>query len=99
MSFLCENCGAHSTEVKTGGALSAKGRKITLKVESDDDLKRDLFKSDSAYLCIPELELELEYGTLGGLFTTVEGILEKISSHLKENNPFMCGDSIEGTYK
>lgn len=30
MSFSCEYCGAHSTEVKTGGALSKRGRKITL---------------------------------------------------------------------
>jgi zinc finger protein len=82
MSFNCESCGVHSVEVKTGGALSAKGRKITLKVDNLEDLGRDLYKSDSAYLCIPELELELEYGTLGGVFTTVEGILEKIKSHL-----------------
>lgn len=82
MSFSCDYCGAHSTEVKTGGALSDKGRKITLKVENLEDMDRDLFKSDSAYLSIPELELELEYGTLGGVFTTVEGILEKIKTHL-----------------
>lgn len=99
MSFSCENCGAHSTEVKTGGALSAKGRKITLQVSSEDDLRRDLFKSDSAYLSIPELELELEYGTLGGVFTTVEGILEKITSHLKDNVPFMMGDTSQQGFK
>lgn len=53
MSFSCEHCGAHSTEVKTGGALSSKGRKMTLNVTSEDDLRRDVFKSDSAYLSIP----------------------------------------------
>lgn len=99
MSFSCDNCGAHSTEVKTGGALSARGRKITLQVNCEDDLRRDLFKSDSAYMSIPELELELEYGTLGGVFTTVEGILEKVKTHLQDNCPFMMGDTTEGTFK
>ena len=42
------------------------GKKITINVESELDLKRDLFKSDSARVEIPEVELELDYGTLGG---------------------------------
>lgn len=99
MAFTCDECGAHSTEVKTGGAISEKGKKITLKVDNEDDLKRDLYKSDSAYLCIPELELELEYGTLGGVYTTIEGLLEKIQSHLKNNNPYYMGDSNDDTFK
>jgi len=99
MAFTCDECGAHSTEVKTGGAISEKGKKITLKVEDEDDLKRDLYKSDSAYLCIPELELELEYGTLGGVYTTVEGLVEKIHSHLKGNNPYYMGDSNQESFK
>lgn len=27
---------------------------------------------------LPEIELELQYGTLGGVFTTIEGLIEKI---------------------
>jgi len=37
--------------------------------------------------------LELDYGTLGGVFTTVEGLLEKISDHLGSQNPFTDSDS------
>lgn len=48
---------------------------ITLNVDKADDLKRDLFKSETCYVSIPEIELELDYGTLGGVFTTVEGLL------------------------
>jgi zinc finger protein len=33
MSFICEFCGAHSTECKTGGEISPSGKTITLKVE------------------------------------------------------------------
>jgi len=38
-----------------------------LKANHPDDLRRDVFKSDSARLEIPEIELELDYGTLGGV--------------------------------
>jgi zinc finger protein len=44
-------------------------------------------------VAIPELELELQHGTLGGVFTTVEGLLTKILKNLLEGNPFAVGDS------
>ena len=37
-----------------------------------------MFQSDTASVEIPELELELSAGTLGGLVTTVEGLLTNI---------------------
>lgn len=40
------------------------------------DLKRDVFKSDTASLKIPEIELELGTGTMGGVYSNVEGLLE-----------------------
>ena len=36
-------------------------------------------------------------GTLGSMYTTVEGLLDKIIENLKESNPFGKGDSAEGT--
>jgi zinc finger protein len=33
-----------SNDVKTGGKVPAKGRKITLKVEDPEDLSRDILK-------------------------------------------------------
>ena len=44
ISFACDYCGAHSTETKTTGEVSGKALTITLKANSDEDLKRDLFK-------------------------------------------------------
>ena len=44
MSTTCEFCGYKSNDVKTGGEVSAKGRKITLKVEDPEDLNRDILK-------------------------------------------------------
>jgi len=59
MAFSCDYCGARSREVKTGGAMSEKGKKITFNITHPEDLKRDLFKSETAYLILPELELEM----------------------------------------
>ena len=92
MSFTCELCGWKSNEVKAGGAIPEKGRKIILKVTDPSDMSRSLLKSETAVMSVPEIELELAPGTLGGKFTTIEGILLDVANQLKLN-PFMRGDS------
>jgi len=91
MAFSCDHCGAKSREVKTGGSTAEKGKFIELKVNSPDDLRRDCFKSETAVFKIPELELELGLGALGGIYSTVEGVVRKVRENLADNNPF--GDS------
>lgn len=93
MAFACEVCGHRSCEIKQGGGISEKATKITFSVQKPTDVNRDLFKSDTCLFCIPEVELELQPGTLGAVYTTVEGMLEKIIEHLDEQNPFAHGDS------
>ena len=44
MSFTCDYCGAHSAETKNSGEVKENASVITLKVQGDIDLKRDLFK-------------------------------------------------------
>lgn len=83
MSTVCEHCGYRSNEVKTGGEVPEKGRKLTLRVENELDLARDVLKSESAALHCPELQLRVEPGTMGGRFTTVEGILTQIRRDLR----------------
>lgn len=78
MAFSCDACGAKSREVKPGGAVSEKAKKITMKVSEEDDIKRFLFKSETCKMVIPEIDLELTMGTLGGVYTTVEGLMEKV---------------------
>ncbi|GAA6036729.1 hypothetical protein JCM8097_003450 [Rhodosporidiobolus ruineniae] len=96
MSTNCHDCGYRDTEVKSGGAIADKGRKITLKVEDSDDLSRDILKSETAGLIIPEIDLELNPGTLGGRFTTLEGLLNQVYEELDEK-VFARGDSsVEG---
>lgn len=93
MAFNCKECGFRTNEVKGGGGVPTFGSEVVLRVESAQDLSRDLLKSDTAMVSIPELELELQHGTLGGMFTTVEGLLQKIVQKLLESNPFAVGDS------
>ena len=83
MSTACDHCGYRSNEVKTGGAVPAKGKTITLQVRTREDLARDILKSESAVLECPELQLRVEPGTMGGRFTTVEGILSQIRRDLR----------------
>lgn len=101
MAFKCDHCGYKSNEIKTGGAVSEKGLKITLHVESEDDLKRDVLKSDSASLSIPELHLELAPGTLGGFFSSVEGTVMQIRDQLRDlpQAAFNTGDSADDSTK
>ncbi|KAI9226543.1 MAG: ZPR1 zinc-finger domain-containing protein [Piptocephalis tieghemiana] len=93
MSTACEKCGYKSNEVKSGGAISKLGRKITLKIEDTEDLSRDILKSETCGLDLPEVDLQLQPGTLGGRFTTVEGLLKQVKEELEEKSPFSHGDS------
>ncbi|KAI7871365.1 ZPR1 zinc-finger domain-containing protein [Mucor mucedo] len=93
MATNCESCGYKSNEVKAGGAISDKGKRITLKMTEAEDLSRDILKSETCGLSIPEINLELTHGTLGGRFTTVEGLLRQVHTELRDRAPFIEGDS------
>ncbi|KAI6122694.1 zf-ZPR1-domain-containing protein [Pisolithus croceorrhizus] len=92
MSTNCENCGYRDNEVKSGAAISEKGKRITLRIEDREDLSRDILKSETCGLTIPEIDLALQPGTLGGRFTTVEGILEQVYEELSAK-VYTAGDS------
>ena len=92
MATNCYACGYRDNEVKSGGAIADKGKRITLKVQDEEDLARDLLKSDTAGLEIPEIDLVLQPGTLGGRFTTMEGLLNEIYTELS-TKVFRTGDS------
>ena len=95
MAFKCDFCGYKSNEIKSGGAVSPKGVRIVLEIRSRDDLSRDLLKSDTAALDVPEAELELAPGTLGGFFSTVEGTIRQVIDQLGSlpEAQFVSGDS------
>ncbi len=104
IAFTCDHCLHRETEVKTGGGISEKGKVYTINVREADDINRDVFKSESAGVEIPELGCSVVAGSLGGIFSTVEGVLEKVrEAHqmletLQGDNPFV-GDSSDQDYK
>ncbi|KAK4935272.1 nucleolar zinc-finger protein, partial [Elasticomyces elasticus] len=83
MATVCEACGYKTNEIKTGGAIPEKGRKITLIVRNQTDLSRDILKSETCELQSADLGLEVQPGTLGGRFTTVEGLLTQVRDQLR----------------
>ena len=93
MAFVCDHCGYRNSEIKEGGGIGEKAKKITFKVTEVSDLNRDVFKSGTAKIVIPEIGLDMEGGTLGSLYTTVEGLIAKLIDEFKEHNPFGAGDS------
>lgn len=82
MSTVCQLCGYRSNDVKTGGEIPDKGEKITVSVQNAVDLSRDILKSESCQLECPELGLSVNPGTLGGRFTTIEGLLTQVRNDL-----------------
>lgn len=93
MATTCDMCGYKTNEVKTSGAVSEKGKRIILNITSIEDLSRDILKSETCKLVIPEIDLELDTGTLGGRFTTLEGLLMQVHNELESKVSFLEGDS------
>ncbi|KAF8327180.1 zf-ZPR1-domain-containing protein [Cantharellus anzutake] len=94
MSTNCPLCGYKDNEVKSGGAIAPQGKRIILKVEDQEDLTRDILKSETCGFEIPEINLVLHSGTLGGRFTTLEGLLQQIYDEL--SSKVIIGDSADG---
>ncbi|XP_021920026.1 zinc finger protein ZPR1 isoform X2 [Zootermopsis nevadensis] len=82
MATNCDACGHRSNEVKPGGGIGRKGIRIEVKVRSREDFSRDVLKSETCSLEVPELELSVGPYALGGRFTTVEGLLVAVKEQL-----------------
>ncbi|KAF7717561.1 Uncharacterized protein PECH_006600 [Penicillium ucsense] len=78
-------CSYKQNEVKVGGEIPEKGRRITLRVENEIDLNRDVLKSGTCALHSEELELYLGASSISSRFTTVEGLLTDMRKQLHGN--------------
>ena len=101
MSFTCEACGWRNVEVKGGGAVPDAGTLTELRYDpaapdADRDMTRDVIKSDTSAVEVPEIELLLEAGSLGGMYTTVEGLLTAARDKLTESDPFSSASAAGG---
>lgn len=105
MATVCDHCGYRTSDVKTGGAIPEKGQRITLDIKTVEDMSRDILKSESCVLKSHDLGLEVQPGTLGGRFTTVEGLLTQVRDQLHGqifdigNADLAAGDSMASETK
>ena len=99
-AILCLDCNYRSSDIKTGGEIPEKGKRIHLTVRDPIDLTRDILKSETCCLKIPKCNVEVVPGTMGGRFTTVEGLLTQIRDDLRgtifedEDKELKGGDSM-----
>ncbi|XP_072379003.1 zinc finger protein ZPR1 [Diabrotica undecimpunctata] len=95
MATTCDACGHKTNEVKSGSGIEPRGLKIEVDVKSKEDFSRDLLKSETCSLGIPQLDLEVGPHALGGRFTTVEGIILAIKDQLSDPKQHIFGDSVD----
>lgn len=98
MATVCEVCGNKTNEVKSGGGIEEKGVRFEVRINSKEDLTRDVLKSETCSLTIPELDCAVGPSALGGRFTTVEGILTAMKEQLSGND-IMFHDSSDDAAK
>ena len=95
MATSCDICDHKTNEVKSGGGIEDKGTKITLNIIDSTDLNRDILKSETATIEIPELEFEMGGHAIGGRFTTLEGLLENVLDKII-HNPMASAGALPG---
>ncbi|XP_048480090.1 zinc finger protein ZPR1 [Plutella xylostella] len=92
MATTCDACGHRTNEVKSGGGIEDKGVKFEIRVASKDDFSRDILKSETCSMSIPELDCSVGGRALGGRFTTAEGLLRATAEQLADC-PGATGDA------
>ncbi|XP_019666873.1 zinc finger protein ZPR1 isoform X2 [Felis catus] len=86
-SFSCEHCGWNNTEIHSAGRIQDQGVRYALTVKTQEDMNREVVKTDSATTSIPELDFEIPAFTQKGALTTVEGLISRAISGLEQDQP------------
>lgn len=84
-AFECPHCGERNNEVQFAGELQPRGCSYSLHFSAGDQkmLNRQVVKSESATIKIPELDFEIPPEAQRGSLSTVEGILTKAVDDLQ----------------
>lgn len=85
MAFECPHCGYRSNELQQANAIALGGAIYTCKVTSKADLNRQLVKTDTAVVKIPEIDFEIP--AQHGRLTTIEGLLSTVMDDLSSGQP------------
>ncbi|KAM9660004.1 zinc finger protein ZPR1 isoform 4-T4 [Trichechus inunguis] len=86
-SFSCEHCGWNNTEIQSAGRIQDQGVRYTLTVRAQEDMNREVVKTESATTRIPELDFEIPAFSQKGALTTVEGLINRAISGLEQDQP------------
>ena len=81
MATECDHCGFRTNEVKSGSGIEEKGTRHCLRILTPQDLARDVLKSETCDLEIPELELQVGSGIFVGKFvrySLLEILMDKV---------------------
>lgn len=90
MSFQCKHCNTINNELQSVSDIQEKGVRYKVRCQKDEDLQRQIVKTEWSEIKIPEIDFEVKRQP--GLVTTVEGILERTEAGIKqmmELNPKM----------
>lgn len=98
MSFRCEHCGTTNNEIQSASAIRPEGILYTVKILARSDLNRQIIRSSSCEIIVPELELTLPH-TERGQLTTVEGLLRDIVADLSLDQPLRRIQDEDGYHK
>jgi zinc finger protein len=82
MSFECPHCFLKNTEVQPAGEIQQRGVRFTLRVDTADDLSRQIVKSDTAVFRVEDIDLEIPPGR--GQLSNIEGILSMVAQDLEQ---------------
>lgn len=85
MSFACPHCGLRNSETQPASEIQERGSIYLFKIETAEDLNRQVVKSESCDSSFPEISLEIPHQR--GQLTTVEGLLSEVSEDLKTGQP------------
>ncbi|XP_022892474.1 zinc finger protein ZPR1-like isoform X3 [Olea europaea var. sylvestris] len=83
-AFECSHCGERNNEVQFAGEIQPRGCLYRLQVPAGDQkvLNRQVVKSETATIKIPELDFEIPPEAQRGSLSTIEGILVRAADEL-----------------
>jgi C4-type Zn-finger protein len=85
MAFDCPHCGFRSNELQQANAIAEGGAIYKCHVTTKADLNRQLVKTNTAVVKIPEIDFEIP--AQRGHLTTIEGLLQTVISDLESDQP------------
>ncbi|KAG0359541.1 hypothetical protein BGX24_005747, partial [Mortierella sp. AD032] len=85
MAFECPHCGYRSNDLQQANAIAIGGAIYTCQISNKADLNRQLVKTDTATVKIPEIDFEIP--AQRGHLTTIEGLLSTVIDDLESDQP------------